>query len=395
MTEMAQGVATEIISMEPSNMRARTYLQSPQGISAARSATTPARQPAAARPARLRIQPASQPQTEQERASVEQAFREGYLGLSCQAELLELELKALQRVGQVDDGRVFEDLRGLLEGRMTTVVSKSPPRPVRQLLRELNGDRQRCEELIIEDFDEVMRWVLAENPSADADELRNRLMQRQMILEAALPPELEDMARVAMSHIERELINVGRRYANTETMMMDPISEIPRANFLVTEDNFAWDMEELANALEANNGVMRNPISKQMFSPDDVRKILGHQLGQRLRPLSLEQSQLKHGVRAATIDRLASLAEIMLEDQSATAGPSLHALDEFLVYSAALPAEEQKTLELLKVPATDGHTGQAYDYTISDSVRDAKANRTCFHKTGDFLSQAATYLRDS
>jgi len=119
-----------------------------------------------------------------------------------------------------------------------------------------------------------------------------------------------------------------------------------------------------------------------MFSESDIRKILAHPLGQSLRPLRMAQSQLKSGVRPATIDRVSKLGSIMLADQSSDAGPSRVAMDEFLAYTVTLPEQEQRTINLLKIPATDRNTGQPYDYSIGTSVRDAKANTTCFHKVG-------------
>lgn len=59
----------------------------------------------------------------------------------------------------------------------------------------------------------------------------------------------------------------------------------------------------------------------------------------------------------------------------------------------AVPEAEQKALDGLKCPAKDSHTGQSYDFAVGEAVRDAKGNRVCFHKTGDFLKQAGTYLR--
>lgn len=380
----------DILSLDPSNAQAHAVLGSRDSEPARSSGYY---SPGAGSSRSARARPTSQPQTTLERASTEASFTEGYLGLKTSLQVLEHEIKALQMVGKVDDDKVLENIRGLLEGRMASVVSRNPPCPVRQLLRELNDDRSACERLIIDDFNEVVQWVRAEKASATADEIRDRLKKRKAIIEAALSPTLEGVAEAAMMHVEHELANLERRYANTETMLGDNVSDIPRAHFLVTEDNYAWDMEELANALEVNNGVMRNPLSRDMFSPGDVGRILAHPLGQRLRPLNVEQNKLKQGIRPATIDRLASVSQTMLADQTPNAAPSMQAVDEFLVYAATLPAAEQRTLDVLKVPATDSHTGQAYDYTIGESLRDAKANRTCFHKTGDFLAQAARYLK--
>ena len=66
--------------------------------------------------------------------------------------------------------------------------------------------------------------------------------------------------------------------------------------------------------------------------------------------------------------------------------------DEFFPYLATLPKAEQDALDRLRVPAKDSHTGQAFDCTIGDAVRDAKANKICIHKSGDLLKQAAVYL---
>jgi hypothetical protein len=60
-----------------------------------------------------------------------------------------------------------------------------------------------------------------------------------------------------------------------------------------------------------------------------------------------------------------------------------------------VPELEQKAIDQLKCPARDSHTGQKYDFSIGEAVRDAKGNRVCFHKTGDFIKQAATYLRQN
>lgn len=118
-----------------------------------------------------------------------------------------------------------------------------------------------------------------------------------------------------------------------------------------------------------------------MFSEHDVRSILRHPLAAPLRPLQLAQHELrKGGVRPATVEFLAQIGRAMLDDQSADAAPSLRAMDEFFARAAALPDAEQITLGSLRVPARDSHTGQAFDYTVMQAMRDTKANVTCFHK---------------
>jgi hypothetical protein len=71
-------------------------------------------------------------------------------------------------------------------------------------------------------------------------------------------------------------------------MLGDEVSDIPRANFYVTEDNYAWDMDELAQAITANEGIMRNPLSKEIFTSKDIKGILLHPLGQGLGALAVK-----------------------------------------------------------------------------------------------------------
>jgi hypothetical protein len=59
----------------------------------------------------------------------------------------------------------------------------------------------------------------------------------------------------------------------------------------------------------------------------------------------------------------------------------------------AVPELEQKAIQGLKCPARDSHTSQTYDWSIGEAVRDAEGNLVCFHKTGDFIKQAAAHLR--
>lgn len=64
-----------------------------------------------------------------------------------------------------------------------------------------------------------------------------------------------------------------------------------------------------------------------------------------------------------------------------------------MAYLATLPMSEQNAVDKLRVPATDSHTGQKFDTSIGDAVRDAQGNRVCFHKTGDLIRQAVLHLR--
>lgn len=152
-------------------------------------------------------------------------------------------------------------------------------------------------------------------------------------------------------------------------------------------------MEELAQAIQSNGGVMRNPLSRQMFTTEDIRMILQHPLGKNLAALGVEQGKLSKGVRPKTIEELEKMSVVLLADMSEDQMESRHVLDHFLGYVATLPESEQRALDKLRVPAKDSHTGQAFDTTIGEAVRDAKANVVCIHKIGDFLQQAARHLK--
>jgi hypothetical protein len=117
-------------------------------------------------------------------------------------------------------------------------------------------------------------------------------------------------------------------------MLGDEIKDVSRANFYVTEDNYAWDMDELVQAITANNGVLRNPLSKEMFTPKDIKGILLHPLGKPLAALGVEQHEMAKGVRMDTIVHMERLSHTLLEDQSADTVPSRKAVDEFLAYVA-------------------------------------------------------------
>ncbi len=138
---------------------------------------------------------------------------------------------------------------------------------------------------------------------------------------------------------------------------------------------------------------MRNPLSRNMFTVNDIRAIVAHPLGKHLAALEMEQKSLSQGVRPKTISEIEKLATVLLEDMSEDAMESRKVVDLFLAYTATLPASEQKALDELRVPAKDSHTGQGYDTSIGEAVRDAQGNRVCFHKTGDFLRQAASHLQ--
>jgi hypothetical protein len=252
------------------------------------------------------------------------------------------------------------------------------PVSVREAARKILSDPTRSQELIVQDFEAVVHWSKSQSPSLHLDRIRDKLVKRKALLDAALPESLGSLSSAALSIVERGYLQ--KKYVNSETMYGDKVEDIPQANFFVSEDNYAWDMDELAKAIDVNGGVMRNPLSRELFCESDIRMIVEHPLGKRLKPLQEAQNRMKKGFRSSTISWVEKLGGIMLNDQSNDAGPSRKAINEFLAYVVTLPQLEQQTINSLKIPARDSRTRQAFDYTIGESVRDAKANTTCFHK---------------
>ncbi|KAF2671471.1 hypothetical protein BT63DRAFT_423673 [Microthyrium microscopicum] len=407
--DMARETAMMSMSLDPNNAIGNRYLKR-------RGAAGSRRQPKMASPPPQKTTSKSHQvprsaailETEEQRNEAERTLEAGYKELMLVARILKEEVRGLsemehttsehldgQSSGSPFDNPGLGDMLSVMEaisgGDISVAVPMPQPLSVQELARAIKKSPGQIEELIAEDFENVNGWASSQNEGITTDEKRQRVLKRMHLLEAALPESMEKEIAAAFAHFERDQLN--KRYANDETMYGDRVEDIPRGRFMVTEDNYAWDMEELSKALEVNSGVMRNPLSKQLFSQADIKKILAHPLGRQLRQLQLSQSKLKKGVRPATIEKIQKLGQVMLADQSEDAGPSREAMDEFLGFVVTLPDSEQKTINSLKIAATDRHTGQPYDYTIGESVKDAKANTTCFHKVGDYLTQAAKYLR--
>jgi hypothetical protein len=307
-------------------------------------------------------------------------LEEDYPSLKLEAKMLQVELDAVFSVstGSINKEEILSNLSSISKGNISSAISMPQPVSVRKLARKIMTSPGKCTEIIVEDFEAVVCWASCHVPRLETDAIREKLVKRKTLLQACLSDSMEQNCVAALTQIEREYLQ--KKYVNSETMLGGKIEDISNANFFVSEDNYAWDMEELASAIASNNGVMRNPLSKQMFSDSDIRAILTHPFGQPLKPLQLAQNKLRKGVRPRTIDMIEILGRVMLNDQSMDTAPSRQAMDEFLAYTSTLPEAEQKTLNELKIPGIDGYTGQPFDYSIGESMRDAKANTTCLHK---------------
>lgn len=314
---------------------------------------------------------------------------EGYEVLIARAKQLQQDAQLLRDLERQQEKVVrcdkyvstLEDLAG---GKISTILRVKPPHSARAAARLIEATPDRAMEMAITDLDDMIRWQRSPSnpsPAADNDAIREAIAKRVKVVIASLPDRLGPAINDAFMHVEHETLRV-RKYINSETMYGDAIPDIPRSSFWVSEDGYAWDMDELAAAIKSGGGIMRNPLSKQLFTTNDIRAIVRHPLGKGLQAMQVAQSKMSEGVRSKTIDELDNLANILLADMSTDQLKSRTALDEFQAYVATLPDAEQKAIDLLKVPAKDSHTGQPFDASIGESVRDALGNRVCFHKTG-------------
>ncbi|EMR66898.1 hypothetical protein UCREL1_6110 [Eutypa lata UCREL1] len=159
--------------------------------------------------------------------------------------------------------KAFEEalanLKAISSGRVSTVVATFQPPSATDLAREIakNPSPSNTQKLLQEDFEGVFEWAKSpheKQPPLSNDQIRQRLIHRKILLEAALPPSAVPALEAAMTHVERKKLQ--KRYANTTTMCGDAIEDIPRENFYVSEDNHAWDMEELVGWLTTREGAM-------------------------------------------------------------------------------------------------------------------------------------------
>lgn len=195
-----------------------------------------------------------------------------------------------------------QDLVAITNGRVSTVVRVRQPGSVGSVARSMEASPQEAVDVAFKDLEETARWLSSSANSAtplDNDGVREALVKRVRSLETALSDSVKPHAATALMHIEHEVLR--KKYIGGDTTMLgDPISDIERASFYVTEDGYPWDMSELAQAISSNGGVMRNPLSHQMFTTNDIRAIVQHPLGKHLAALEIEQKKLKLGIHAPT-----------------------------------------------------------------------------------------------
>jgi hypothetical protein len=345
----------------------------------------------------IKVEQVPMPKTEEERLKLEKEFVDAVKALQGHAMHLARDMQAVSDMRQlkespIDREKELERLNDIVNGqfRVTAGANSNSARAVARRI-DAETDYAKAMDIAVTDLEAIyLRSKGQSNPPCD-DSIRETLAKRCRIITTALRSSFTDHPTLALMHIQHE--RLGKTYHNTETMYGDTIQSIERADFFTSEDNYAWSMEELTAAITSNSGIMRNPLSKEMFTPTDVSRIITHPIGSKLAAMTLAQDKMSRGVRPSTIAFLEKLSKTFLADMSEDQASARTVLDEFLAHLATLPKDEQDAIDQLRVPAKDSHTGQEFDTSIGDAVRDARANKICVHKTGDLLGQAARWLK--
>lgn len=265
-------------------------------------------------------------------------LKDGYTALLSKATNHLVNIKRLgnlMKKNGMPETKKSERMEALLEGRRVETIQKNAPSSLKSVARAILSDPDKAIDLVIADLEDTMHWVHKPNgvsSGTNDDQIRDILVKRVQTLKTSLPEKLEMHCEIGLMHVVRE--NLSKTYANEETMYGDDVKDIPRKDFYVTEDNYAWDVTELAQAIRSNNGVMRNPLTKDMFTQKDIRGILMHPQGKTLAALQVQQHEMAKGVRLATIDEMEKLAGVLLGDDSQDQLPSRLAVDQFLAYTA-------------------------------------------------------------
>jgi len=156
-----------------------------------------------------------------------------------------------------------QNLKALADGKISSIVRVRQPGSAQAVVRAMESNPERALDIAVGDLEDVARWLRSSNSQSmlDNDGVREALVKRVGMLSSTLSEDRKKYATMALMHVEHEILQ--RNYVVDETMLGDKVSDIPRSRFFVTEDGYPWDMEELAQAIASNGGVMRNPLSRQ------------------------------------------------------------------------------------------------------------------------------------
>ncbi|KAK0705564.1 hypothetical protein B0H67DRAFT_594399 [Lasiosphaeris hirsuta] len=231
----------------------------------------------------------------------------------------------------------MENLTALLSGRLSSVVCKRPPRPAREVAREVviaaseDFDTRTALDILVRDLGEVAEWAASQvvprevfpspstlqgedgppsaqgqpcspytassihsNASDDHNALRQALTTRQALVFASLPARIAPLSFDALTHFTHE--HGLAHYTNPHTFRgRVPVEDIPRECFFVTADGWAWDIRELVDELmrrgEGADGTLRNPVTGAQFEKVDVRRLVAHPFGRGLSVAGLDEEE--------------------------------------------------------------------------------------------------------
>jgi hypothetical protein len=156
-----------------------------------------------------------------------------------------LRLQALQKKAGLPQSKNLAKVHAMADGdNDATCIGMRPPGSARSVARNVRNNSEEATNLVILDLEDMIRWIRAPygTPSgASIDSIRDALVTRRRAIESVLPDELKIHCEHGFMHVEHE--HLERNYVNDETMYGDEVKDIPREDFYVTEDNYAWSMD--------------------------------------------------------------------------------------------------------------------------------------------------------
>jgi hypothetical protein len=333
--EAALDAAQEILRIEPTDTAMADFVKQ-HGLEGSSSVIEDKAKKAKIRTTKTyRIEKVSVPKTDEERHKLELQFIDALAALQERALLLLRDVEVVTDMRRLEGQSISRDdemdkLHALSNAHFKGITKQSSnsARAVARAIEEA-GDHEKALVVALTDLEDVFSRLKLGSEPPNNDTIRETLAKRSRIIGSGLQSELQDVPQLALMHIEHEKLD--RQYHNDESMFGDAISEIPREEFWTSEDGYAWSMDELSQAITSNGGVMRNPLSREMFSTTDIRRIIQHPQGKRLAAMQLEQSKMSKGVRPTTIEHLETMSKTFLSDMSEDQKASRQVLGKFLL----------------------------------------------------------------
>ncbi|KAF4631947.1 hypothetical protein G7Y89_g6189 [Cudoniella acicularis] len=113
----------------------------------------------------------------------------------------------------------IQDLEALAAGRISSTVSKLPPRSARAVAREMEAHPGTALDIALSDLKYLMRWLQSGDQSSE-DMVREKMARRVRLLVAILPSFLQRLPIAALIRLERQ--ELGRTYVTTEASFVNP-----------------------------------------------------------------------------------------------------------------------------------------------------------------------------